>query len=200
MTNRRNCLPMILALMASINASALDKDKKWTPPSIDSVSAKQSAESVTIAARSYEQESEAKAAFGKMHPYKHGVLPVLVLIRNDGKQTIKLDNMKVEYVDGRAHVEATPAKDVPYAVGPERPKFGPSPIPTRGIGRVKKNPLQGEEIEVRAFSAKMLPPGETASGFFYFQTPHKPNSKLYISGLQAAPSGKELFYFELPLD
>jgi hypothetical protein len=45
----------------------------------------------------------------------------------------------------------------------------------------------------------MLPAGQTASGFFYFQTGLETGSTIYISGMSEASSGKELFYFELPL-
>ncbi len=46
----------------------------------------------------------------------------------------------------------------------------------------------------------MIPPGESASGFFYFQTGHRSGSKLYVSGLRDAISGQEILYFELPLE
>jgi hypothetical protein len=71
----------------------------------------------------------------------------------------------------------------------------PLPIPRR----TKKNPLSAFEIEGRAFAAKMLLPGETAHGFFYFQTRHRIGSHLYLSGLREAASGTELFFFEIPL-
>jgi hypothetical protein len=45
----------------------------------------------------------------------------------------------------------------------------------------------------------MIPPGETASGFFYFQTGHRTGSTLFVSGLKEAASNQELIYFELPL-
>ena len=55
------------------------------------------------------------------------------------------------------------------------------------------------EIEGRAFAAKMLPPGQSASGFFYFQTGFMRSSTLQISGLKDARSGEDLFYYEIPL-
>jgi hypothetical protein len=48
-------------------------------------------------------------------------------------------------------------------------------------------------------SAQMLPPGQSASGFFYFQTALQPGATLYLNGLYEAASGKEILYFELPL-
>ena len=64
----------------------------------------------------------------------------------------------------------------------------------------KKNPLDAWEIEGRAFSAKMLPPGQSASGFLYFQTGLQRGATIYLSGFTEAATGKELLYFEIPLE
>jgi hypothetical protein len=64
---------------------------------------------------------------------------------------------------------------------------------------VKKNPLAATEIDERGFAARMLPPGESAYGFLYFQTSHRSGAKLFIDGLTDAATGQEFFYFELPL-
>jgi len=201
----RKSLPLLLGLMASItilpsSSFAVDRDKnKFTPPELDSLQTRQTVGDVTIGAVPYEGSEESSAAFGKMNPYEHGVLPVLVSIRNGSKGAIRLDQIKVEYHDkDRQIVNAIPPADVPFVEAPRRPTFGGPQIP--GISRKKKNPLAGPEIEIRAFSAKMLPPGESAHGFFYFRTGHRSGSSLYITGLQEASTGKDLFYFEIPLE
>ena len=109
----------------------------------------------------------------------------------------RLDRIRVDYVapDG-GHVDATPAADVRYLRGPAKPEQVPNPMPH--IHR-NKNPLDAWEIEGRAFSAKIIPAGESAGGFFYFQTGHQANSRLYVTGIQEAGSGRELLYFEFPL-
>jgi len=154
---------------------------------------------ITVGADAYMSGDKIKAAFGKLDPYQHGILPVLVVIQNDSDKTIRLERVKAEYVGpNRDHVEATPAKDVRYARGPNRPAAVSGPA-----GQVKvirgKNPLDAWEIEGRAFAAQMLPPGNSASGFFYFRTGLQRGATLYLSGLTEADSGKELLYFELPL-
>ena len=45
----------------------------------------------------------------------------------------------------------------------------------------------------------MLPPGQTASGFLYFQTGLQRGATIYIRGMTKASNGKELLFFELPL-
>jgi hypothetical protein len=124
-----------------------------------------------------------------------------MILKNEGQQAIRLDKVRVEYIDAsRNKLEAIPANEVKYSNrGPRRPNYGrPSPIPGISLGR--KNPLDREAFEIRGFAAKMLPPGETASGFVYFQTGHRSGDKLYIAGLEEAGTGKELFYFELSVD
>ena len=147
----------------------------------------------------YSSGEKVKAASGKVDPYEYGVLPVLVVIQNDGKEAIRLDRLKVEYVGpGNHRVEATPTKEVRYARGPQRPSVTPGPAGRVAI-KSKKNPLDAWEIEGRAFAAQMLPAGQSASGFFYFQTELQPGATVYISGMREASTGKEIFYFETPL-
>ena len=194
----RKTLPVLLAL--SLDALAVDKDKnKFTPPDLDTLQTKLTVSDVTVGAVTYDRAGLAQAAFGKLNPYEHGIVPVLVIIRNGSTGAVRLDRMRVEYHDrDKQVVTATPASEVPFTEGPKRPTFGGPSIP--GLGRKKKSPLASPEIESRAFAAKMLPPGETAHGFFYFRTGHRSGANLYITGMQEASTGKDLFYFEIPLD
>ncbi|MFN7921333.1 MAG: hypothetical protein U0Q16_14625 [Bryobacteraceae bacterium] len=151
-----------------------------------------------VAAQAYTTGEQAKSAFGKVNPYEHGVLPVLLVIENTGKQVLRLENLKVQYIDSaRRKLSDIPAKDLPYLRAPQRPNMN-TPLP--GIKLKRKNPLAALEIEGRAFAAKMLPPGDQANGFFYFQVDHRPGAILYVTGISEAATGKELFYIEVPLD
>lgn len=189
-----------LALLMSIAAAfAADKDAPFRAAPAASYAHHQTNAQVTIGVDPFVTEDKIKSAFGKLNPYNYGILPVLVVIQNDSNQTIQLDRLKAEYVgSGNNRVEATPAKEVRYLNGPSRPSIisGPKgPLP----GKSKKNPLNAWEIEGRAMAAQMLPPGNAASGFLYFQTGLQPGSIIYLSGLAEAGSGKELLYFEIPL-
>ena len=164
--------------------------------------AHQTNSSVTIGGEVYNTEEEVKSAFGKLKLSKHGVLPVLVVMQNDSKQTLQLQDMKVEYIrpDGRS-LPAIPPAEIPYLHGAEKPRTSPPPYPQiPGLSGKKKNPLDAWEVGGRAFSAKMLPPGESAHGFFYFQTADHRTSKLYVTGVKDAGTGQELFYFEIALE
>ena len=195
-----------LALILSIAALAAAQSK---PPKdaaafkageAASFAAHQTNDKVTIGVEPYDHGDKVAVAFGKLNPYEYGILPVLVVIQNDSDKSIRLDHIKAEYSGpgSRDRVDATPAKDVRYLKSADRPLAMPGPG-----GRVKvlktKNPLNAWEIEGRAFSAQMLPPGQSASGFFYFQTGLQKDATIYIAGLTEAQSGKELLFFELPL-
>lgn len=194
-------LMSIAAALGPDKASAAEKDhSKFEIAPAASYPSRQTSEKVTIGASVYDSAEKAKAAFGKLNPYQYGIAPVLVVIQNDSGQTIRVDRMRVDYVspDG-GHIDATPASEVRYLKGPTNPRMVSNPIPTAPrLGR-NKNPLDAWEIEGRAFSAKVIPPGESAGGFFYFQTGHLVNSRLYLTGIADAGSGRELLYFEFPL-
>ena len=156
-------------------------------------------EGLRIAAEPYTYDDQTKAAFGKLNPTKFGVLPILLVMQNEGKVVIKLDTMRVEYVDAQKnHLTSIAAQELPFLKAPERPTVKASPIPPI-FQRKKKNELTAIELDQRSWGAKMLPPGESGNGFFYFQAVHEAGASLYITGVRNAATGQELFYFEIPL-
>ncbi len=189
------------ALIAAAPAIADKKEEaRFSPGEASSYASKQTNDKVTIAARAYDGEELAHTAFGKVNPYQYGILPILVIVQNDTDESLRLDHMQVEYTafDGK-QIDNTPAADVPFALGgPRRPSSVPNPLPPE-LRKKHKNPLSGPEIETRAFAAQMLPPHESAHGFFYFQAHHRPGDSVIVSGIKQAGSGKDLFYFEIPL-
>jgi hypothetical protein len=197
-----------LALLTSI-AMVLAPDKalpdkkdepKFTAGAASSYASHQTSEKVTIGVLPYFNDEDARPVFGKRNPYNYGVLPVLVVIQNDGPKTIKVQSLQAVWVGpNQDRVEATPAKDVRFLTAPRRPNALPGPpgLPPKVLGH--KNPLDTWEIEGRAFAAQVLPPGQSASGFFYFETGYQRGASLYLSGLREAESGRELLYFEIPI-
>jgi hypothetical protein len=190
-----------LALLLSISAGlAADKETPFKAAPAASYASHQSNAQITIGVDPYVTLDKVQLAFGKLQPNQFGILPVLVVIQNDSGKAIRLDRLKVEY-QGPNHdrVEATPAKDVRYLKPPQRPAAIDGPAGKVKVLKSKKNPLDEWEIEGRALAAPMLPPGQSVSGFFYFQTSLQHTATIYLSGLYEADTGKEIFYFELPL-
>ncbi|MCU1338500.1 MAG: hypothetical protein JWO19_4081 [Bryobacterales bacterium] len=182
---------------------AVDKDKgRFAPGSASSYPGYQKQEGITIAAIPYITAEQAASAFGKVNPYERGILPVLVIIENGSGKALRLD-LKTQFVDpDNHHLDAIPAEDLIYYQGVKKPPtLGPTtslPIPLPRSQ--KKGPLNTPEIVNRALSVKLMPPGESAYGFFYFEAHYRPGSMLYLSGLRDAASGKDYFYFDLPLE
>ncbi len=188
-----------LFLCLAAAAVAADKDVKFTARPADSYAARQSNAQVTVGVEPFVNDEQARTAFGKNNPYKYGVLPVLVVIQNDSGKALRADRLKLEYIGRHDRVEATPAAEVKFLTAPRRPQVMSGPTGAPKVLK-RKNPLDTWEIEGRAFAAKMIPPGQSASGFFYFQTVHQKGSRLYLSGLSEADTGKELFYFEILME
>jgi len=197
-----NRVTLSIALFAGLAVLAIAADEpRFIPGSAASYPTKQTNDKVTVAAVPFSTEDQTRAPFGKLDPNKYGILPMLIVIQNDSAQAIRLDSIKVEYVaPDRARIESTPGKELQYLSGLRMPSIQNNPLPT-GAPRVsrKKNPLSDPVLELRGFSARMLPPGEKASGFFYFQTVNSRQATVYVNGIKEASSGKELFYFEIPL-
>lgn len=193
-----------LLLIVSISAAyGADKDAGVTfrPGPVESYAHRQSSEHVTVAAEEFETDEQARPAFGKHNPYKYGVLPVLLVVKNDTGKALRLDHLRAVYVmPDNTRIESTPAGELHSLHGARQPKVVNSPLPGIGTRTSRgKQPLSQWEIEGRAFAARVLPPGETASGFFYFQSGRKPGATLYLSGIQEAATGRDLLYFEIPL-
>ena len=197
-----NRVTLSIALFAGLAAVASAADEaRFIPGSAASYPTKQTNDKVTVAAVPFSTEDQTRMAFGKLDPNKYGILPVLLVIQNDSTQAIRLDSIKVEYISRIApKIESIPGKELQYLSGLRMPSIQNNPLPT-GAPRVsrKKNPLSDPVLDVRSFSARMLPPGEKASGFFYFQTVNHRGATVYVNGIKEASSGKELFYFEIPL-
>ena len=190
--------PLILLLSIAVFA-AVDQRAPLRVEPIDTYEARQRVDKVIIAVVPYDTPEKCRTVFGKLNPNEHGILPVLLIIRNEAAETVQLDRARIEYASSnRRRIEATPAQEVRFLGGANRPGVVVSPTGQPRVSR-SKNPLDKWEIEGRAFAAKLLPPGDQAHGFVYFQTGHLSNSTLLVSGIRLMRSQKELFYFEIPM-
>ena len=200
---------LVTAALLACTVAFAAKQGQFRPKSATKYPAKQSQGDVTVAVKPYHTEKLQQEAFGNAKPYKYGVLPVLVVITNKGKTVIGLEDLKVRYIDSqREGLEPIPAEELAFFnPNGHQPTQKPSYIPgIPGVGRpkVKKGPLAKPEIMNRAFNAPVLTPKSSVSGFFYYHVGQERNpareTAMYISGLTDMQAGRELFYFEIPLD
>jgi len=196
-------------LLAALPVAA-DKPK-FEAKSAEGYPAKQSQKDVTVAVKPFVSDAEMKRAFDDVKPYKHGVTPVLLVISNAGDHPLGLEDLKVRFITaGREGIDAIPAEDLQYYKPKgHKPKGRPPyipPVPGTGsvFGKGKKGPLAKWSIQEREFKAPVVPPRTSVSGFFYYLTGNEPDpipgAAIYITGIRDLKTGKELFYFEIPLD
>jgi len=204
----RRCLLSIILPALAGSAGAQEKGRFEARPAA-SYAARQTVDNVTIAVEPYKEREKQREAFGKIDLTKLGVVPVLVVIDNNTGHAVRLDRMRVSLITAdRQEVDPIPAGDVERSGRVRAPDMIPrtSPIPPiPGIGRGSKRPEKDKwEIEAREFVAPVVDAGSRAYGFFYFRTgkgPDRlPGSKLYVTGLQHAPTGQDLLYFEIDLE
>ena len=192
----------IAAVWGPDNLSAVDNKATLRVQDASTYPGNKAQEKITIAAKPYNTPALAAEAFGKAKPYEMGIMPVLVVIKNNTGKPMSLD-LVAEFVsaDGE-HAEALPPFDVQRYNGvrrrPDQRGRNPLPIPRSKI----KAPLNVPEIENRSWGVKLLPPGESANGFFYFEATDADlrGAHLYLTGIKDAASNQPYFYFEMPLD
>ena len=193
------CLTIIPGFAAGLDAEE-DATAVFRPGRAVTYPAKLTEDKVTVAVKAYEREDDLRAAFGKTPLAQYGVLPVLVVIDNDSNKAVRL-TLRVEFITGdNRRIVATPAADVPYLKNAKAPRAPGQPSPLPIPLPKKKNKLLSWEVDGRAFAARMVPPGESVSGFFYFQTSIWKDARIYVDGLSDAASAKEFLYFEIPIE
>jgi len=134
-----------------------------------------------------------------------GVLPILMIVTNDGDQPISLAEIKAELVTvDRAKLSPAVPDDIYRRLAHPSANTNryPLPFPTKKVkGGVSKEAQ--EEVGNAQFAAKAVEPHSTQAGFLFFDvrgisTPLA-GAHFYLTGVRNA-KGNELMYFEVPLE
>ncbi len=139
---------------------------------------------------------------------EEGILPVLLILTNNGDQPVSIKNMHAEMVTGsRSKLEALSVDDVFRRVAHIKASsttpghVGPIPLPTGN--KNKKARAQYDELTKAIFVAEAVEPHATKSGFLFFDIGGIKDpitgSHIYLTGLHDA-TGNELMYFEIPVN
>jgi hypothetical protein len=159
-------------------------------------------ENVTVALDPY--DDSAKAKIFAINYRDHDLLPVLLVITNDGDQPIELSDMKAELVTAdRTKLSPATEDDILRRITHPRASGArvPVPFPTR---RVKggMNSKELEEIQSAQFKAKAVEPRSSQAGFLFFDVSDLPNplagAHFYLTGVRDS-SGHDLMYFEIEM-
>lgn len=142
------------------------------------------------------------------HFSDEGILPVFLVITNDGDQPIAVNNMQAQLVTGRrTKLEALDLDDVFRRVAHIKgnstnpnPHVGPIPLP--GGVKNKKAQQQYDELTRAKFTAAAVEPHSTQSGFLFFDvlgvSQPVDGAHIYLTRIRNS-SGNELMYFEVAL-
>ncbi len=142
------------------------------------------------------------------HFREEGILPVLLVITNDGDQPITVNKMQAELVTARHNkLEALDVDDVFRRVAhiqgnSTNPSPHAGPIPLPGGTKNKKAQQQYDELMRAKFTAAAVEPHSTQSGFLFFDvrgvSQPVDGAHIYLTGIRDS-NGNELMYFEIPL-
>jgi len=170
----------------------------------------QSQGNVTIAADPYETDDKVKTAFDVKGLEKLGIIPVNLIITNEGEDLISVTGQDVNLLDAKNQsIESTPPKEVvqlilnkgkePAASGRSR---SPIPLPRRDSQR-------GDAFEIetdfanKALKEARVTPKSTASGFVFFRMPSKQTRlsgyKIYIPEIKNLKTQQNLLFFEIEI-
>ena len=139
---------------------------------------------------------------------EHEILPLFVVVSNDGDEPVVLANIKVQ-MRFRDRSKASPLaqEDILRRItsikqhGGELPKSYPLPLPKKPKGGIPKGAL--DELDQALFKARAVEPHGTQAGFMYFDVSGLENplagATLYITGVRDN-DGNELMYFEVAME
>ena len=209
MSSRRIFSLWAVVLTVAASSLALWGSKDFVPPRAENASTypckdAHPNEKVTMAVEVYNAPPKS-AIF--ITPYnQEGLLPVFLIISNDGDQPVTVNNMRAELVTAtRTKLESLNTDDifrrVAHISGSSTSPARVGPIPL-GTNKNKKAQKQYEEINNAVFAAEAVEPHTTKSGFLFFdvQGVKQPvdGARVFLTGVRDS-NGNELMYFEVPL-
>ena len=209
---RHRVLLWIATLTIVLSSAALWASKDFVPPkpsNANTYAAKDAHpnEHVTAAVDVY--NAPPKSDIFITHFSEESILPVLLVITNDGDQPITVNKMQAELVTARrSKLEALDVDDVFRRVAHiqgnssnPNPRVGPIPLP--GGTKNKKAQQQYDELTRAKFTAAAVEPHSTQSGFLFFDvrgvSQAVDGGHIYLTGIRDG-NGSELMYFEIPMN
>jgi hypothetical protein len=159
-------------------------------------------EGVTLALDPYDMAD--KASIFSVHYNDVGLMPIFVVITNDGGQPVSLSGMKPELITAdRTKIPPATEDDIYRRIAKPPGNISPNPLPwpKKAKGSVSKDAM--EEIQNAEFAAKAVEPHGTQSGFMFFDvsgiSAPLAGARFYLTGVRDS-KGNELMYFEVPLE
>lgn len=202
----RRTLPLlVIALTVTARAS------NHTPPPVQPATTYPAVEvhdkeHVAIAVEPY--DTKEKESIFRVDYLAHGVMPVRLIITNEGDRPISLRDARILfYTAGGDRIQAAEPEDIERLMtrsereGKRIPM--PGPFPSIKMKPKASNKEIEEDFDQFEYQALVVEPHTTRAGFLFYDVsqlnhPLK-GAKLHLHELRNA-DGKELFYFEIPFD
>jgi hypothetical protein len=209
-SRRHTVTVLALALLFSLRVAAKDEKSFVMPKAADAKSYPahdtSEQEEVTVAADPYDSPSKTQGVF-RIKYREEGMLPILLIITDEGGQPVALTDMQVELVTRkRVKIQPAAAEDVYRRIAHQpmkgdQPSASPLPWPRKMRRSLKKEEM--EEVQDSRFAAKAVEPHATQAGFMFFDVEGLDDplagAHLYVSGLRNN-QGQELIFFDIPLE
>jgi len=163
-------------------------------------------EKMAIAAEPY--DTQEKAAIFRVDFLSHGVMPIRLIVTNNGDRPISLTEARILFITAAGDkIQAAEPVDVERLMtrkeraGGKIPLPGPLPNirlkPVASIGDIER------DFDTFEYSAGIVEPHTTRAGFVFYDVSGLDHplagAKLHLRKLRDA-DGNELFYFEIPFD
>ncbi len=199
-------IPLLLLWLA-LPAMARDH----TPPPVQPATAFAAVdvhndEKVAIAAEPY--DTREKAAIFRVDYLSHGIMPVRLIVTNNGDRPISLRDARILFYDaGGDRIQAAEPEDVERLMTRRERQGSSIPLPGPLPG-IKLKPKAGnkeieQDFDTFEYQALVVEPHSTRAGFLFYDVSGLDHplqgASLHLHELRDA-DGKELFYFEIPFD
>ncbi|MGA9670307.1 MAG: hypothetical protein WBQ94_13935 [Terracidiphilus sp.] len=163
-------------------------------------------EKVAIAAEPY--DTKEKSAIFRVDYLSHGVMPVRLIVSNNGNRPISLRDARILFLTAAGDkIQAAEPEDVERLMtrkereGSKLPM--PGPIPAIKLKPKASNKEIEQDFDTFEYQALVVEPHTTRAGFLFYDVSELDHplrgAKLHLHLLRNA-EGNELFYFEIPFD
>jgi hypothetical protein len=198
-----------LLLATTVPLAALPSDH--TPPAVqpatDFAAVEVHAdEKLAIAAEPY--DTKEKMTLFRVDYISHGVLPVRLIVTNNGDKPISLRDARILFIPATGdRIQAADPEDVERLMTRKEKEGGkiplPGPLPSIHLKPKASDKEIEQDFDTFEFQALVIEPHTTRAGFLFYDIsglihPLR-GALLHLHKIESA-DGKELFFFEIPFD
>jgi hypothetical protein len=197
--------PLVAAMLTAMPAMATDHAVPAVQPATDFAAVEVHAdERLAIAAEPY--DTKEKMALFRIDYVSHGVLPIRLIVTNNGDRPVSLRDARILFVTKLGdRIQAAEPDDVERLMTLKEKQGTKIPVGPVAIHRKPKASDKSieQDFDTFEFQALVVEPHTTRAGFLFYDvsglTHPLQGALLNLHTIKDA-DGKELFYFEIPFE